>query len=208
MPRAKFYVVWKGRKTGIFTTWAQCSAQVSGFPDAEYKAFESLPAAQAAFQDQYDNYKGKRAVSLSAEELALIGQPLADSFCVDAACQGNPGPLEYRGMHTTTRKLLFRQGPFANGTNNIGEFLAIVHALALLQKKGLPQPVYSDSETALGWVQAGICKTQTPRMLLGSELLELIARAETWLAMSQPVNPLLKWRSDAWGEIPADYGRK
>lgn len=208
MVKPKYYVVWKGRKTGIFSTWAECSAQVNGFVDAEYKAFESLAEAQAAFAGRYADHKGRHVSNLSPQELERIGQPVRDSFSVDAACSGNPGLLEYRAVHTATRRFLFRQGPFQNGTNNIGEFLAIVQALALLKKKELPQPVYSDSQVALGWVQAKRCKTRQPRLLIGAELLDLIARAETWLGENSFSTPLLKWHSQAWGEIPADYGRK
>lgn len=43
--------------------------------------------------------------------------------------------MEYRGVDTKTRKQIFIQGPFEEGTNNIGEFLAIVHGLALLKKR-------------------------------------------------------------------------
>lgn len=206
--KPKFYVVWKGRQTGIFNSWEACSAQVSGFSGAEYKAFESREAAEKAWRGEYKDYAGKHVSALSEEQLRLIGQPLIPSWAVDASCIGNPGPLEYRCVDTQTGKPVFRQGPFENGTNNIGEFLALVHALALCQQKSLSLPIYTDSETALAWVKAKHCKTELPRDEKNAALFELIARAESWLQNNASPNPLLKWETGAWGEIPADYGRK
>jgi ribonuclease HI len=208
MSKSKYYVVWKGRQTGIFTTWEECAAQVKGFTDAEYKAFESREAAEIAFRSSYDDYKGKRVINLSLAELEAIGQPIADSYSVDAACSGYPGPLEYRCVHTTSRKQLFHQGPFEHGSNNIGEFLAIVHALALFQKRDIPQPIYTDSGTALAWIRGKKCKTKLPHDEQNEPLFELIARAEEWLAENDYANEVLKWNTEAWGEIPADFGRK
>ena len=208
MAKQKYYVVWKGRKTGIFTSWEECSAQVSGFNGAEYKSFENRRQAEEALRGSYEDYKGKRVSSLSPEALAIIGEPIADSYCVDAACTGNPGPMEYRCVHTATGKQLFHQGPFENGSNNIGEFLAIVHALALFQQHAIQVPIYSDSDTALGWVKKKHCKTKLPKGAENTLIFELIARAEKWLAENEINNKLLKWDTNAWGEIPADFGRK
>ena len=208
MANQKYYVVWKGRKNGIFSSWAEASAQVSGFQDAQFKAFDSRAAAEQAYASNYAEFKGKRTSSLSPARLLQIGKPIADSYCVDAACSGSPGPLEYRGMHTTSKKLLFKQGPYQHGTNNIGEFLAIVQGLALLKQKGLTQPVYSDSSVAIGWVKKKKCNTDQPQDEQNRPLFELIARAEGWLKENTYENKLLKWDTEAWGEIPADYGRK
>jgi ribonuclease HI len=208
MANQKYYVVWNGRKNGIFSSWAEASAQVTGFPNAQYKSFETKEAAEKAFQSDYEQYKGKHIPNLSQEKLLQIGNPIPDSYSVDASCIGCPGPVEYRGVHTTTKKLLFKQGPFEHGTNNIGEFLAIVHALALLKQKEMPQPVYSDSETAISWVKKKKSKTDLPPDEQNRPLFELIARAEAWLKENKYENRVLKWDTEAWGEIPADYGRK
>jgi len=204
----KFYVVWKGRKTGIFDNWEDCSAQVTGYADAEYKAFPSREAAEEAFRGQYEEYKGKHVSSLSQERLVEIGQPILASYSVDASCIGNPGLLEYRCVDNQTGQEVFRQGPFENGTNNIGEFLAIVHALALFKKKGIDLPIYSDSVDAIGWVKDKKCKTKLARDERNVELFDLIERAETWLRNNDYTNEILKWETEAWGEIPADFGRK
>lgn len=130
-----------------------------------------------------------------------------EALCVDAACSGNPGPMEYRGVHIPSGRQIFHFGP-VQGTNNIGEFLAIVHALALLKQKNSAMPVYSDSRTAQIWVQKRKCKTTLKRNEQTEPLFAIIARAERWLQNNTWTNPILKWDTENWGEIPADFGRK
>ena len=84
---------------------------------------------------------------------APIGNPINESLAVDAACSGNPGDMEYRGVYTATGQEIFHIGPLKEGTNNVGEFLALVHGLALLQQKGSDLPIYSDSRNAISWVK-------------------------------------------------------
>ena len=208
MDKQKFYVVWKGKKTGVFTSWRDCSEQVKGFSGAEYKAFPNREAAEEAFQKTYEEYKGKRVPTLSPEMLEVIGDPIAESYCVDAACSGNPGLMEYQCVHTTTHKRIFHQGPFKQGNNNTGEFLALVHALALFAKQGIDAPIYSDSKTALTWVKNKHSKTELEKNAENTPIFDLIARAEEWLSANEYKNQLLKWDTNAWGEIPADFGRK
>ncbi len=202
----KHYVVWKGRQTGIFASWAECERQVKGFPNPEFKAYPNRAAAEAAWRGSYAD-RDAPAPAPTPERLRQMGVRLP-SVAVDAACAGNPGPLEYRGLDLSTGQELFRHGPFKEGTNNIGEFLAIVDALALLAERGLEWPVYSDSENALNWVRAGRCRTQQPRTARNAPLFERIAAAEQWLAGHKRPHTVLKWQTEQWGEIPADYGRK
>jgi ribonuclease HI len=204
--KTKFYVVWKGRQTGIFTDWKTCEAQVKGFAGAQYKAFETRQEAERAFAGEYAACAGKPASS--QRWLFAPHPPIADSYVVDAACSGVPGPVEWRGVHLASGKEIFHQGPFPNGTNNIGEFLAIVHALALLEREHLSLPVYSDSLTAIAWVEAGKCQTDLLPDEQNAPLFDLIARAEAWLAEHPRHNPVLKWDTEAWGENPADFHRK
>ncbi|MEW6181481.1 MAG: ribonuclease H family protein [Chloroflexota bacterium] len=205
MPEQKFYVVWKGLKTGIFNSWQQCAEAVIGFSGAEFLAVTTLAEARTAVQ-----FSTRQAYQASrrARSSRAAGLPLPESYCVDAACSGNPGLLEYRCIHTKTGKVLFHQGPFENGTNNIGEFLAIVHALALLKKKGITSPIYTDSEIALRWVKEKKCKTKLKPDEKNAHLFDLIRRAETWLRENTFENALLKWDTEHWGQIPADFGRK
>lgn len=207
MAKAKFYVVWKGRKKGIFTSWAECEKQVKGYKDAEYKAFATLKEAEKAFQSKYKDYKGKAASSGKWKGASV--QPIQPSVCVDAACSGSPGKLEYRGVYTATGEQIFRIGPFLDGTNNVGEFLSIVHALTWLAKHNKQLPVYSDSENAIAWVYTGQCKTQLKRTGRNAPLFALIRSAENWLAENElDDDSVLKWDTAMWGENPADFGRK
>lgn len=211
MAKKKFYVVWKGKKTGVFSSWNTCKKQIDGFENAQYKAFANKEEADIAFTKTFADYKGKNTKKkvLSSEEKQKYGTPILKSLSVDAACSGNPGKLEYRGVLTDTKKQVFIQGPFENGTNNIGEFLALVHGIALLKSKNLPNyPIYSDSKIAMGWVKKKHCNTKVEFNTKNKPLLELIKRAEKWLQENTYTNPILKWETKAWGEIPADFGRK
>jgi ribonuclease HI len=214
---AKFYVVWKGRKTGVFASWDECAEQVNGFPAAEYKSFATRSEAKNAFQRAYSDYvtvalprQRERNPSrhLSEDQLRRIGKPIAESYSVDAACSGNPGVLEYRGVHTSTHQEIFRQGPYQDGTNNIGEFLAIVHALALFKRDKITAPIYSDSKIAIKWVEDKQCRTRLERTQANAKLFDLIERAEKWLLENDYENRVIKWRTFIWGENPADFGRK
>ncbi|PWH12123.1 MAG: ribonuclease H [Anaerolineae bacterium] len=206
MKKTKFYVVWKGRQRGIFRSWEECAAQVSGYAGAEFKAFDSLDAAEAALHSRYELYRGKPTVTQGW--LLAPSPPLLPSICVDAASSGSPGPVEWRGVDTESGRQLFHHGPYLDGTNNLGEFLAIVHALQWMEQHNCAMPVYSDSNVALLWVRAARRRTELQRTPKNAPLFTLIERAEAWLAEHPPRVPLLKWDTSAWGEIPADFGRK
>lgn len=208
--KKKFYVVWKGKHPGIFETWDDCKAQIAGFKGAQYKSFSSFAEAKKAYNGNYLEYKGtsKGKKELSQEELLKIGDPNYNSISVDAASSGNPGKMEYQGVDTKTKKLLFKQGPFDQGTNNIGEFLALVHGLAFLKERKSERIVYSDSRIAIGWVRKKKCGTKLTRNAKNTKLFELIERAEDWLKKNRYNTPIVKWETKAWGEIPADFGRK
>jgi ribonuclease HI len=211
MSKKKFYVVWKGRKTGVFTSWNVCKRQIDGFEAAQYKSFANLEEAEIASKKSYDDYKGKntKTVTLSSVEKEKYGKPILESISVDAACAGNPGKMEYKGVFTHNKKQLFLMGPFQKGTNNIGEFLALVHGIALLKSKNKENiPIYSDSKIAMSWVKQKRCKTNMHFDASNKDLLDLIKRAEKWLKENTFKNPILKWETKAWGEIPADFGRK
>lgn len=205
MAKTKFYVVWKGRRTGIFKTWDQCAAQVNGYPGAQYKSFDSLPAAEAALRSPYSVSKSEAAPS--QPQVFPVPRPILPSVSVDAACSGNPGPLEYRGVETGSGKEIFKLGPFADGTNNIGEFLAIVHAAVWLAEQGKDWPIYSDSENAILWIKLKTCRTKLARTGRNAKVFELIHRTEETLKVLKTFK-VLKWDTKAWGENPADFGRK
>jgi ribonuclease HI len=210
MPKNKFYVVWSGRKPGVYADWAHCKAQVDGVEGAKYKGFPTRELAEAAWDDDFEKYlkKDLNAPKKIVCSNPLIGTPVLDSLSVDAACKGNPGILEYRGVDTRSGAEFFRLGPFPEGTVNIGEFLAIVHALALLKKIDSGWPIYSDSRTAIAWVKAKKIKTNLERKTNTEQLFQLTDRAVEWLKSNTWTNPVLKWETAYWGEIPADFGRK
>jgi len=137
-----------------------------------------------------------------------IGEPLRQAICVDAACSGNPGLLEYRGVNMVTGQEIFHRGPFPDGTNNIGEFLGIVTGLAWLKQNKLSLPLYSDSRNAISWVKQKKANTKLVENYKNKELFELLDRAENWLRTNTYDTRILKWETKAWGEIPADFGRK
>lgn len=209
MARSKYYVVWKGLEPGVYDNWADCKAQVDGQDGAKYKSFETEDDAVAAYEKGATAYlkSAPKASSAFAPQQA-IGKPLKESLAVDAACSGNPGDMEYRGVYTATGQELFRIGPYKRGTNNIGEFLALVHGLAFLKQHNSSLPLYSDSRNAIGWVQKKKCKTLLEREAINEPIFQLIERAERWLNSNTFTTQILKWETAEWGEIPADFGRK
>ena len=215
MKKSKYYVVWKGRKTGIFTSWNECKQQIDQFSGAKYKSFPTKKQAEEAYKlpvhlSLFNGQNKSQATKTKSKQLSLDNQNIiSQSICVDASCLGNPGILEYQGVETTTKKLLFRCGPYHDGTNNIGEFLAIVNGLTYLHDQGDQGTViYSDSRTAMLWVQKKQVKTTLKTNSRNQEIFQLIDQATSWLHSHSYKNQILKWNTPVWGEIPADFGRK
>lgn len=206
---SKFYVVWSGQVPGIYESWDDCQKQVKNYPNARFKGFPTRVAAEKAYNSTYDVYKSK-----SAKSKALFGidenqpKPVFPSVAVDAAWNTVTGDMEYQGVDAQTKRLIFHQGPYPDGTNNIGEFLAIVHALALLKREKSSLPIYTDSMTAMTWVRNRKANTKLVKSPENEILFDLIERAEKWLKENIWKNPILKWETPIWGEIPADFGRK
>ena len=205
--KQKWYVVWVGANPGIYDNWADAKSQITGFPNARYKSFPTVAEAQKAFRSA-----PKPSLRKKYEKAAprmFTEQIIQNSLSVDAACSGNPGLMEYQGVKTSDGTRLFHMGPFPEGTNNIGEFLALVHGLAFLKNINQPLlPIYSDSKIAIGWVKKKKCNTKLKPSPKNDKLFELINRGEKWLHENTYKNPILKWATKQWGEIPADFGRK
>lgn len=204
----KYYVVWKGNQPGIYDNWEDCKKQIHGFTGALYRSFKTKDAAEAAFHKGTSGYNEDLIKASPLSNNNDAGTPIHDSIVVDAACSGVPGPMEYQGIFYKTNKLIFKQGPFTDGTNNIGEFLAIVHALGYCKNKNLTIPIYSDSRNAILWVKKKKAKTKLERTGKNEKIFDLIERAEQWLQQNNYPNKILKWETAAWGENPADFGRK
>ena len=191
MAKEKFYVVWEGVTPGVYASWTDCQLQIKGYEGAKYKSFDTREEAERALASSPYAYIGKNAKKKT--EAARTGSDtlpasvIDNSLAVDAACSGNPGPMEYRGVHVASRQEIFHFGPM-KGTTNIGEFLASVNAIR--------------------WVRQKKCKTKLPRNEETEELFKVIERAEKWLRENTYTTRILKWETKAWGEIPADFGRK
>ena len=206
--KQKYYVVWQGHNPGVYSTCEKTLTQVKNYPNAMYKCFDSLQEANDAFGSG-PQARTKRSSVKTADNSLNSKTYIIPSISVDAACSGNPGAMEYRGVWTVDKTEIFHFGPVKNGTNNIGEFLAIVHALALLKKQNDDKtPVYTDSKTAISWVKKKKAKTLLKKDPSNAMLFDMINRAEKWLHDNKWKNPILKWETSMWGESPADFGRK
>ncbi|MFR9166461.1 MAG: viroplasmin family protein [Dysgonomonas sp.] len=207
MAKKKFYVVWNGVSPGVYDDWSECKKQIEGFEGALYKSFPTKEEALKAYNEEaYIHIRKKE--KKTGVNYKNNPDVIQNSLAVDAACSGNPGLMEYRGVYLQTGEEVFHQGPFEEGTNNIGEFLAIVHGLALLKQKKAGIPIYSDSANAIKWIKDKKCKTKLERTAANMSLFYMIERAEKWLKENTYTTKIIKWNTSEWGEIPADFGRK
>lgn len=217
----KFYVVWEGRQIGVYDNWDDVRPLVENFPGARYKSYSSQAEAVGMFRRYLaGNEASLSDILMKASDAGRDSSPNSsiqglypaevdpDGWAVDASCLGNPGVMEYRGVELSTGKELFRVGPFQDATNNIGEFLAIIHALALMYQRGERHSIYSDSKTGMSWVKNRRVRTMLEHTGRNDRVFELLSRGLTWLQTHEFRAPILKWQTDLWGEIPADFGRK
>ena len=202
MSKQKFYVVWKGNNPGIYQSWEKCQNEIKNINGALFKSFTNLEEAKKAYDQGYDEYKQ------GLDYKNVLNGPELNSISVDAASSGNPGIMEYQGVDTNTKEILFKMGPFNNATNNIGEFLALVHGIAILEKQSTKKIIYSDSITAMSWVRKEHCQTKLIRNKENEEVFVLVERAIRWLKENNYSVMIKKWNTKNWGEIPADFGRK
>lgn len=221
MAKTKYYVVWEGREPGVYDNWEECQEQIDHFPGARFKSFGTQAEAIEAYRgnpaDHLDIMRSILRHTSAGRPLAPVYTPPShpgirlDAIAVDGACAGNPGAMEYRGVRVATGEEIFHIGNKTplKGTNNIGEFLALIHVAAYLKKLGdSTTPIYTDSRTALSWLKRGASKTTLASTPETAPTLELLRRADAWLANNKILNPILKWNTEEWGEIPADFGRK
>ena len=207
--KAAYYVVWSGKTPGIYDNWEDCEAQVKGTMGAKYKGFASRADAEQALADGHEKHIKRRDKELDSHPLsAFSNPPFLPALAVDAACSGNPGVMEFQGVIADTGKVVFHRGPYQGGTNNIGEFLALVLGLAYLKQNKLSWALYSDSRTALAWLKKGHAETKLEWNAGNQDLFFTLRKAEQWLHDNTWETPVFKWDTKAWGEIPADFGRK
>ena len=207
-------MVWEGRAPGIYDSWEECREQVEGWPEAKYRSYDNLETATLAFRgDPKEQLAFARALKRHVSQPTDYGafpEIRLDGVAVDGACAGNPGKMEYRCVRVADGVEIFRVGPLEGGTNNIGEYLALIHAAALLKRRGQTRvPIYSDSRTAQAWVRKGHSNTKVEATEANAAVIEMLRRADEWLQANAPIqNPIIKWETEKWGEIPADFGRK
>jgi ribonuclease HI len=148
----KFYVVWKGAKTGVFSSWPETKALIDGRSDAQYMGFESLEAAEQAFQASYTKALMNRSLAKNGSSasttkttpsatsrssttkkpsVAPSAKLIADiNIYCDGACSPNPGKSG-TGMavyQQTTLTELWYGLHQANGTNNTAELNGLLEA--------------------------------------------------------------------------------
>lgn len=223
----RYYAVFKGRHPGVYDDYNDAMEQVDGYEGAVFKSYATPEEAASAYRrgtvrdtaaqlgsflinasrhrkkpEKDDDRIERHPDYFSFPEIDLKG------WAVDASCLGNPGVMEYRGVELMSGKELFKVGPFKKGTNNIGEFLAIVHALALMARMNENHTIYSDSVSGMAWVRNRKVKTQLARNADTEQLFRMMERAMSWLNTHRYDTKILKWDTDRWGEIPADFGRK
>ncbi|WP_078598543.1 viroplasmin family protein [Evansella clarkii] len=209
MAKTKYYTVRKGRNPGVYSSWAECESQVKGFPGAEFKSFASKWAAEDALIHGWgDSATPKRTNKSQKKDLGEVPDYIKESISVDAACSGNPGEMEYQAIDTATGETIFTSEIYPIGTNNLGEFLAVVDALKYLHEEGSDMPIYTDSVSAIAWVRNRRVKTNLYRNAKSESLFQAIDDAIEWLYDHTYANPILKWDTQAWGESKADFGRK
>lgn len=218
----KYYVVWQGIEPGVYDSWSECRLQVEGVEGARYKSFDNLNDAVEAYRGAPDlsiiksilRHAPAEAPKLpdGTRDYTVFPDIRLDAIAVDGACAGNPGRMEYRAVRVVDGAEIFHIGASKplTGTNNIAEYLAMIHLAALLHKNGdFTTPIYTDSKNTLAWLRKGRSNTSLPQTPKTAAALELLRRADAWLAANGPIkNPILKWKTEIWGEIPADFGRK
>jgi ribonuclease HI len=152
----KFYVIWKGAKTGLFSTWAEVQGHTQGRPDAQFMGFPSKTEAEAAFASTYTKALMKRSLGNKggANSNTAAKNPSKNSYnntqnCVtnkiqtaeiqiycDGACSPNPGKsgtglaLYQQGKATALYYGLYQP----NGTNNTAELNGLLYSFKLAKK--------------------------------------------------------------------------
>jgi ribonuclease HI len=171
----KYYVVWNGRKTGVFNDWASCKKQVDQFSDAKFKSFSSKELAIAAFDDNLSvkNTKVTKAKKNNAQRKPLTSStifkmPFDVKIFSDGASEPNPGEAGsgVAVYENNTVVQLWYGGYEAFGTNNLAELKALYYSFHVAEmelKKGKSVAIYSDStysiqcitKWASGWEKKG-----------------------------------------------------
>lgn len=213
MAKNKFYVVWKGRDTGIFTSWSEVNELIKGFSGAEYKSYADQETAELEFSlgspKGRSNDENHTTTKLKEEPSDDHKAPDHECLTVDGSYLGGKKIMQYRCVWNQSKEEVFSTKPIEGGNQNIAEFLALVGAMKYrVSTKQYDLHIYSDSQTALSWVRNCKIKSSYDLSQLDEVVQERIYGALKFIAKSGVRKNLYKWDSALWGDIPADYGRK
>jgi ribonuclease HI len=162
----KFYVVWSGRQTGVFTDWATTQKAVDKYAGARFKSFPTREDAEQAFgHGAPARLPHKRAASREAAApkgrgpfVGTAHQFDVSIYC-DGACEPNPG-------NAGSGIVVYRDGELAQlwfglhnpmGTNNTAELNALYHALRMAEAEinaGNTVEVCSDSQYSINSIRS------------------------------------------------------
>ena len=180
----KFYVVWQGRKTGIFNDWATCKQQIEKFSGAQYKSFPTLDEAQEAFSGSSSSNSTAKSASgttasgtkkrsntngvktYTAKEIDAMD--MNTKIYTDGGCEPNPGKAG-SGIAVYRDEIIDElwYGLFNSyGTNNTAELNALHYAMRIADhesKQGKSIAIFCDSkysiqcitQWAAGWQKKG-----------------------------------------------------
>jgi len=168
MPK-KFYVVWVGRVTGVFTSWPYTKKQVDQFPAAKYKSFKTQMEADAAYAAGWKTPAKSKSVATSMQtssNVTVTNQSELDTaptknfdviiYC-DGGCDPNPG-------QAASGVSVYREGKLVElwyglynpqGTNNSAELNALYQALHIAKEdidKGKCVQILCDSQYSINCI--------------------------------------------------------
>jgi ribonuclease HI len=199
----KYYTVWAGRSTGVFSSWKQCQLQILGVKGARFKSFQTLPEAKAALNRRYQDRRSTERSPIQTLFQTDDTRPISNSITVSGTCDIATGEVEIQAVHTGSKHLIFWKGRYHDGTEDMAEFIAIVETLKYLKLRKLSIPIYSESSTAIKWITNRKATTKLPRRAPNRELYDLFDSCLTWLNDNTYYNRILKWSTAEWGRSPA-----
>lgn len=201
----KYYTVWAGRRTGVFSSWKQCQRQILGFKGARFKSFQTLPEAKAALNRRYQDRRNTERTPIQTLFQTDDTRPMSNSITVSGTCNIATGEVEIQAVHSGSKHPVFWKGPYHDGTEYMAEFVAIVQTLKYLKVRKLSIPIYSESSTAIKRITNRNATTKLPRRASNRELYDLFDRCLAWLNDNAYYNRILMWNTAEWGISPAGF---
>ena len=158
MVKKKIYAVRKGKITGIFYSWDECSASVNGYPGAEYKSFTTKEEANDYLGNSFtaqieEEKKDQKNTSSSSTESTLTAY-------VDGSFDPSIGKYAFGCILLTPEGEIIResgngQDPESLAIRNVaGEMLGAMYAVQWAINHGYPSlTIYYDYEGIAKWAQ-------------------------------------------------------